>query len=153
MNLRLIAVDKIRTRYVAQACEEFRMRLRPFFGLEEIDLRPASGVDPERARRDEGARIARHLRRGEPYWVLDPSGEQLSSPELSARLADAAREGTSSLALVIGGVHGLSADVTHGARFRWSLSRLTFLHEWARMIVLEQLYRAAKIARNEPYHH
>jgi len=55
--------------------------------------------------------------------------------------------------VVIAGTYGASPELLARATFRWSLSKLTFLHEWARMIVLEQLYRAAKIARNEPYHH
>ena len=57
------------------------------------------------------------------------------------------------LTLLIAGTYGASTELQARAQFAWSLSKLTLLHEWARMLVLEQLYRAAKIARNEPYHH
>ena len=61
--------------------------------------------------------------------------------------------GRSRLTLVVAGAFGPPQEVIERANFLWSLSELTFLHEWARIIVLEQLYRAAKIIRNEPYHH
>jgi len=65
-------------------------------------------------------------------------------------LADA---GTSRIVFAIGGAYGTGETLRARAAVRWSLSRLTLLHEWARVVVLEQLYRSAKIARNEPYHH
>jgi 23S rRNA (pseudouridine1915-N3)-methyltransferase len=61
--------------------------------------------------------------------------------------------GTRRMVFVIAGTYGADDSLRERADFVWSLSKLTFLHEWARMVVLEQLYRAAKIARNEPYHH
>jgi 23S rRNA (pseudouridine1915-N3)-methyltransferase len=72
---------------------------------------------------------------------------------LSEKLTDLSRSGASRLTLAIAGTYGAHPSLLDRADFTWSLSALTFLHEWARMIVLEQLYRAAKIARNEPYHH
>ncbi len=86
-------------------------------------------------------------------WLLERSGQELSSEELSERITLLADGGTKRLVFAIAGTFGASRELAERAQFRWSLSRLTFLHEWARAIVLEQLYRAAKIARNEPYHH
>jgi 23S rRNA (pseudouridine1915-N3)-methyltransferase len=62
-------------------------------------------------------------------------------------------DGTSRLTFVVAGTYGADASLLERADVQWSLSPLTFLHEWTRAIVLEQLYRAAKISRNEPYHH
>ncbi|MDQ2992613.1 MAG: 23S rRNA (pseudouridine(1915)-N(3))-methyltransferase RlmH [Candidatus Eremiobacteraeota bacterium] len=153
MNLRLIYVGKTRTQYVAQACAEFGKRIAPYFPLEEIEIRASDGSDPAGAMREEADRIARHLRPDDAVWLLERTGTELSSPDLSRKLDAFATSGATRLTFVICGTYGADASVLARATFRWSLSQLTFLHEWARMFVLEQLYRAAKIARNEPYHH
>ena len=86
-------------------------------------------------------------------WLLERTGTEIASAELSVRIERLAVDGTSQLTLVIAGTYGAAPALLERAQFRWSLSRLTLLHEWARALVLEQLYRAAKIAANEPYHH
>ena len=86
-------------------------------------------------------------------WLLERDGTELSSVELAQHLRALADEGIQRLVLAIAGAYGASEELVARADLRWSLSRLTFLHEWARALVVEQLYRAAKIARNEPYHH
>lgn len=149
----MIAVGKIREPYVAQACAEFRKRLQPYGACEEIEVRASDGSAADQAMREEGERILKLVRPGETLWLLERTGTELSSTELSARIRELENGGISRIAVVIAGTYGASPELLARATFRWSLSKLTFLHEWARMIVLEQLYRAAKIARNEPYHH
>ena len=153
MQLRLIAVDKLRTRYIADACAEFRKRLAPYHNFEEIEVRAGSGNDPEGAMRDESERILRMIRPDERVWLLERTGTAYSSEQLSAAIEAIGREGVSRVTFVVAGTYGADPALHARADVRWSLSPLTFLHEWARAIVLEQLYRAAKIARNEPYHH
>jgi 23S rRNA (pseudouridine1915-N3)-methyltransferase len=153
MQLRLIAVDKLRTPYIADACAEFRKRLRPYVPYEEVEVRPASGANPGAAIRDETERILRLLRPEEPVWLLERTGTQLSSEQFARKLDGQMHGGVSRLTFVVAGTYGAGDALIERADFKWSLSQLTFLHEWARMIVLEQLYRAAKISRNEPYHH
>ncbi|HEY1682970.1 MAG TPA: 23S rRNA (pseudouridine(1915)-N(3))-methyltransferase RlmH [Candidatus Tumulicola sp.] len=153
MIVRLIAVDRIRSSYVAAACDDMRSRLSHYHTYQEIEVRAGDGSNPASAMRDEGERILKHVRPGEPVWLLDRGGMQLSSPQLSTRLDAVARDGMQRLTLVIAGTYGAAPALLERADFTWSLSQLTFLHEWARMLVLEQLYRAAKIARDEPYHH
>jgi len=153
MIVRVVAVDRIRTPYVARACDDFRTRLRAYHTYDEIEVRPGNGRDPQTAMRDEAQRIARHLRDDDRVWLVDRTGTQLASEALAARLVEVGRSGAQRLTLVIGGAYGTAESLRARAEFVWSLSELTFLHEWARAIVLEQLYRAAKIARNEPYHH
>jgi len=153
MRIRLIVVDKLRARYVAEACAEFRKRLAPYYPYEEVEVRAGHGSDPQTAMRDEAARILPLLRADERVWLLERSGTQLSSEELAQKLQSVAHDGIARLTFVVGGTYGVDASLLARADFLWSLSDLTFLHEWARMIVLEQLYRAAKIVRNEPYHH
>lgn len=152
MQIRLIAAGKLRETYVAAACAEFAKRLAPYYPLEIVEVKAASGGDPAAAMRDEGARILA-CAGSDTLWVLERAGSQLSSEELAAHLSAVVHGGARRLCLAVGGTFGLDAAVLERAQFTWSLSKLTFLHEWARMLVLEQLYRAAKIQRGEPYHH
>ncbi len=116
-------------------------------------MRAADGGDPPRAMQAEGDAILRLLAPADHVWLLERTGREFTSEELAARLDALAIGGTSRVTFVIAGTYGASPALLARADLRWSLSRLTFLHEWARAIVLEQLYRAAKIARDEPYHH
>jgi 23S rRNA (pseudouridine1915-N3)-methyltransferase len=153
MQLRLIAVDKLRSPQIAELCAELRKRLAPYYPYEEIEVRPGNGKNAPDAMRDESERIRRHVRPDDHVWLLERTGTQLSSQALARRLDDVARTGVSRLTFVVAGTYGADDALLERAEFHWSLSDLTFLHEWARAIVLEQLYRAAKILRNEPYHH
>ncbi len=153
MQLRVIAVGKIRERYVAQACADFAARLAPYYPIEVVEVRASPGSRPAEAMAQEAARILKTVSAQDCMWLVDRAGRELSSDELSGMLGRAGVSGKRRISLVIAGTYGADATLQARADFVWSLSRLTFLHEWARMIVLEQLYRAAKIARNEPYHH
>lgn len=153
MQLRVIAIGKVRERYVREACEDFVRRLGPYFPLEIVEVKASLGSQPAAAMREEAERILKTLHDDDCVWLLDRTGDQLSSEDLSRRLTGIANAGTRRLAVVIAGAFGAGDALRDRADFRWSLSKLTFLHEWTRMIVLEQFYRAAKIARNEPYHH
>jgi len=153
MHVRLIAVGKLREPYIAAAAADFRKRLQPYHRLEEIEIRAADGAQPDRAMASEGEAILRTIAPADVVWLLEREGNEFSSLELAERIERAAVDGISALTFVVAGTYGASPAVHARANVRWSLSRLTLLHEWARVLVLEQLYRAAKIARGEPYHH
>jgi 23S rRNA (pseudouridine1915-N3)-methyltransferase len=153
MQLRLIAVDKLRSPQIAATCTELRKRLAPYYPYEEIEVRPGNGKNATDAMREESERILRHVRPDDRVWLLERTGTQLSSEAFARRLDGVAHSGASRLTFVVAGTFGSDDTLLERAEFRWSLSEMTFLHEWARAIVLEQLYRAAKILRNEPYHH
>jgi 23S rRNA (pseudouridine1915-N3)-methyltransferase len=153
VQLRVIAIGKVRERYLREACEDFVRRLGPYFPLEIVEVKASLGSQPAAAMREEAERILKTLHDDDCVWLLDRTGDQLSSEDLSRRLTGIANAGTRRLAVVIAGAFGAGDALRDRSDFRWSLSKLTFLHEWTRMIVLEQFYRAAKIARNEPYHH
>lgn len=153
MKIRVLAVGKLREPYVAAAAADFRARLRRYEAYDESEVAASDGRAPERAMREEGERLLKLVEPGEPLWLLERSGEELSSIELCEKLAATARRGHARLTFAVAGTYGASEALLARADFRWSLSRLTLLHEWSRALVLEQLYRAAKIARNEPYHH
>jgi 23S rRNA (pseudouridine1915-N3)-methyltransferase len=103
--------------------------------------------------RAEGEAILQLIDPSDHVWLLERSGEMLSSEELSRRIERLPHEGIARVTFVVAGTFGASEQLRTRADVLWSLSPLTFLHEWARVIVLEQVYRAAKIARDEPYHH
>jgi 23S rRNA (pseudouridine1915-N3)-methyltransferase len=153
MQLRVIAVGRMREPYLVAAADDFRKRLRPYHRLDETEVRAADGGDPERAMQTEGEAVLRLLAPTDHVWLLERDGTQFSSEELAERFDALALGGTSRVTFVIAGTYGASPALLARANVRWSLSRLTLLHEWARALVLEQLYRAAKIAHDEPYHH
>jgi 23S rRNA (pseudouridine1915-N3)-methyltransferase len=149
----LIAVGGIREPYIAAALADFRERLTRMTPYEEVEVASSHGRDPARAMREEAERIRRAIAPDDAVWLLERTGGSLSSVELGARLGELDRTGVRRLVLVVAGTFGADPSLVERADFCWSLSPLTFLHEWARAIVVEQLYRAAKIRRNEPYHY
>lgn len=153
VQIRIVAVGKLRAHYAAPACAEFAKRLGAYYPLDVVEVKASDGSQPEQAMREEAERILKHVHDDDCVWLLDRTGAELASDELSGRLGQVGNAGTRRLVLVVAGTYGASDALRRRADFVWSLSRLTLLHEWARMLVLEQLYRAAKIARNEPYHH
>jgi 23S rRNA (pseudouridine1915-N3)-methyltransferase len=149
MKIEIIAVDKLREPYVREGCALYLKRMFPLLQLSVTEVRPSAGAESALT---EGEAILRHIKSDAVFWALDQTGHNVTSHELARRLRAVEQCGAHLLALAIGGANGLSPTVRKRADFVWSLSELTFLHEMARLIVLEQLYRAAKINRGEPYH-
>jgi 23S rRNA (pseudouridine1915-N3)-methyltransferase len=145
MNLTVIAVDKLRERYAREACAIYADKLAPYLPMSVIEIKPQMLAA-------EGSAMLARIDSESLVWALDREGEMPSSIGLARRLAAAEHSGRRRLSLLIGGAKGLHADCVARADFRWSLSPLTFLHEMARLIALEQLFRCVKINRNEPYH-
>ena len=145
MNITLLAVDRLREPYLRDGCALYIKRLAPLLPVRIVEVRPG-------AKTEESAALLKQIAADATVWALDQSGAELSSEQLAGRLQTVERSGSNHLALVIGGAEGLEDSVRSRADFIWSLSPLTFLHEMARLMVLEQLYRAVKINRGEPYH-
>jgi 23S rRNA (pseudouridine1915-N3)-methyltransferase len=139
MKLTILAVGRLKDAWVEAGCDEYARRLRGKLPLETVEVKDASGFDKK-------------LPPGHLVWALDERGKQLSSDELAGELKRHMNAGTKGLAFLIGGADGLPQAVIDRAHFRWSLSRLTLPHRLARLILVEQLYRAVSITRGEPYH-
>lgn len=153
MRLTLVAVGRLKERFWVEAADEYLKRLRPYADVrvaEIADRDPGQGV--ERALAAEGADILRALPEGTHVITLEIGGRQRSSEQLAERLEQLAVEGRGSVAFVIGGSHGLASQVLERADERLSLGPMTLPHNLARVVLLEQIYRAFKIIRNEPYH-
>lgn len=155
MQITLLAVGKCRQAGFREAAEDYARRLKHYAAYEEIDVREARAaahVPIEDVRRREGERLLEAVPANAHVVVLDPTGRPCTSEAFARRLSDLALAGKSRLAFLIGGAFGLSAAVRDRADWRLSLSSLTFPHELARVILLEQIYRAFTILRGEKYH-
>jgi len=153
LRFTFICVGRLSREYQA-VWRHYENLLRPYAEVELLEVAEtalSSGEDTARVK--EGAALLGLLRKGAYTMALDARGQQHSSEELSAFLADKKLYGRSHFQFLLGGAAGLDATVLAAADHRWSLSRLTFPHQMARCIVLEQLYRAIRIERGEPYHH
>jgi 23S rRNA (pseudouridine1915-N3)-methyltransferase len=128
--------------------------LRPYLQLEVLETPEAPrSLTAEQVRVREGSALLALLRPDAFTVAVDGRGREYSSEEWSAFLADSKVHGRSHFQFILGGTVGLDRAVLAAAQARWSLSALTFPHQMARCIVLEQLYRAVKIERGEPYHY
>lgn len=153
MRLRLVAVGRIKHPALRQACQEYANRIRRHHRLEITEVRDAKRPDADaaEARRIEGDALRRALPTHGRLIVLTRNGTTVTSEQLAERLDRWQTEGRETV-LAIGGAHGLDDTILRDADEPLSLSSLTLPHELARLVLLEQLYRACTILRNEPYH-
>ncbi len=152
MKIRVLAVGRDRSGLYRPALEEYGRRLGHYGRFEVVETPEARRhAGTPRARDEEGEAILARLRDAERVVVLDERGREQSSEELARRLG-AWLAGGRDLAFVVGGADGLAEAVKARADEALSLSRLTLAHRLARLVLLEQLYRAFTILRGEPYH-
>jgi 23S rRNA (pseudouridine1915-N3)-methyltransferase len=153
MRASIVCIGRLNREY-QEVWRHYEGLLRPYLNLEVLEA-PESplALGEEQARAKEGAALLGLLRKGAFTVALDAHGETFSSQDWSAFLAGKKVDGQSHFQFVLGGASGLAPRVLDAAHLRWSLSTLTFPHQMARCIVAEQLYRALRIERGEPYHH
>lgn len=152
MKVRLLAIGRDRSGLFAPAVDEYLGRLSRTLKVELVELPEARRhAGTPQAKEEEGATLLAKLKPGERLVALDERGDQPTSVELARRLARW-QERAQDVALVIGGADGLAPAVLERAQERLSLSRLTLPHRLARLVLVEQLYRAVTILRGEPYH-
>lgn len=151
MELLLLAVGKLRPSY-RTLCDDYLRRLGRQVAVREVEVKEASRAPTVRAQREEeGRRLMERMPERGRLVALTREGGGWSSEELARRLERWMAEARP-VALAIGGSHGLAPELVGRAADRWSLGPLTLPHELARVVVAEQLYRAATILRGEPYH-
>lgn len=158
MRITVVCVGKLKENYWRLAVAEYSKRLGRYHKLDIIEL--ADEKAPEtmslaqeiEVRRKEGERILKAIRDDAFVVALAIDGEKLSSESLADFLDKKAIHGVSHIAFVIGGSLGLSHEVLSRADYKLSFSAMTFPHQMMRVVLLEQIYRAEKINRKEPYH-
>ncbi len=156
MKLRLICVGKLSESYLREGAEDFAGRIRHYLPLTVIEIKEekpgGKQPDPRIIREREGGRILEKIPPEAHVIVLDERGSATRSEELAASLERHMVNGTTELALIIGGAYGLSESVKMRGNRLLSLSSMTFSHQMARLFLLEQIYRSLTILRREPYH-
>ena len=154
MKARLVAVGERPPAWVAQGFAEYRKRLSHWLPLELVEIEPGlrgKGRDALRAMQDEGARVLEALPKNAHVIVLDGRGKQFTSEQFAQRLEHWRGQGRD-LAFLIGGPEGHADEVMQRADESWSLGLPTLPHMLVRLLVAEQLYRAAAMLANHPYH-
>ena len=155
MQLLIIMVGKTRAAFIQEGIEFYRERLKFYDPIELLTVReekPHSGLTREQVTEKEGKRLLARVPKSARVIVLETGGKEFTSEGLAHWLARLEQEGNSPVAFIIGGHLGLSPAVLEAADHRLCLSRFTFTHELSRLILLEQLYRAATIKAGHPYH-
>ncbi|NLZ39565.1 MAG: 23S rRNA (pseudouridine(1915)-N(3))-methyltransferase RlmH [Firmicutes bacterium] len=158
MQIQILAVGKIKEKYLVAGIKEYLKRLSAYTKIEihEVkDEQAAENISPAERQlvlEKEATRLEALIRPHTYLIALDINGRQYSSPELANFLAQQALRGKSHFTFLIGGSLGLSPRLLKRADLKLSFSLLTFPHQLFRLLLLEQLYRAFKINRGEPYH-
>lgn len=155
MKITLVAVGKLKERFWAEACAEYVKRLS---GYAKVNIKEVADVDPGRAggigvaRAREGAAILAAIAPSSHVVLMAIEGKQRSSEQLSRHLDQLCLSGVSDITFVIGGSDGVDSAVYERANETLSFGPITLPHNLARVVLLEQVYRAFKISRGEPYH-
>lgn len=158
MKIKIYCIGKIKEVYLKEGISEYLKRIKAYSDIEIIEVSDSpiknenSLIDIEKAKNDEGKRVLKLLDSNDYLIALDLNKKELDSISFSRHMLDKLRENGSRISFVIGGSYGLSDELKNRANDSLSLSKMTFLHQMSRLILLEQIYRAFKISKNETYH-
>lgn len=158
LQIQLIVVGKIKERYLSDGIAEYIKRMGPYAKIQITELsdekapETMSTAEELQVKEREGERILSHIKSDAHVIALAINGQNWSSEELAAQLNHHSTYGSSHFVFVIGGSLGLSGAVLKRANQQLSFGRMTFPHQLMRLILVEQIYRACKIMRGEPYH-
>ncbi|MBQ6622961.1 MAG: 23S rRNA (pseudouridine(1915)-N(3))-methyltransferase RlmH [Mogibacterium sp.] len=158
MTINILCIGKLKERYWQDACAEYLKRIGGYSNIRVTELKEvrlpgnASAADERAVVDKEGERLLAKIADGDYVIAMEIGGKMLDSVELSEHLSGLFASGRSTVDFVIGGSLGLSDAVRRRADFALSMSRMTFPHQLARVLLLEQIYRAFKISAGESYH-
>ena len=158
MNISIIVVGKLKEKYLKTGIDEYLKRMSSYAKVEIVEIpdekapEELSAAGMEQVKQKEGEKLLAKLSQDSYVIALAIDGKMKSSEELADSLDKLATYGKSKIAFVIGGSLGLSDEVLKRANEKLSFSKMTFPHQLMRLILLEQVYRAYRINRGEPYH-
>lgn len=158
MNITIVTIGKLKEKYLIQGINEYLKRLTAYAKVEIVELADEkapenlSETEMEQVKQKEGERILSKISDDTHVIALAIEGKMKSSEQLAADIDNLATYGKSKIAFVIGGSLGLSKEVMKRANDTLSFSKMTFPHQLMRLILVEQVYRAFRINRGEPYH-
>lgn len=156
MTIKLLAIGKTDNKQLQALIEDYQKRLGFYikFDFEIIpDLKKVKNLSEEQQKQKEGDLILAKLNPTDVLILLDENGKQYDSVDFSEYLQKHMNSGVKQVVFVIGGPYGFSEEVYNKANGKISLSKMTFSHQMIRLFMIEQLYRAFTILKNEPYHH
>ena len=155
MKIKIIALGKIKEKFLKDGIDEFLKRLTPYASIEIVELTPIEIRDEnltQKALEQEGEKILANIKNDSFVITMEILGKQLSSEDFAQKINEVSISGISELVFIIGSSCGLSPIVSNRANFKLSFSKMTFLHQFARLLLVEQIYRAFKILKGETYH-
>ncbi|MET3575904.1 23S rRNA (pseudouridine(1915)-N(3))-methyltransferase RlmH [Bhargavaea ullalensis] len=158
MSITIVTVGKLKEKYLKSGIEEYAKRLQSYTKVEFVEVadekapEQLSAAEMDKVKKKEGERILSKLPADAHVIALAINGTQKTSEELADELGRLMTYGKSKIAFVIGGSLGLHEDVLRRADGKLSFSKMTFPHQLMKLILLEQIYRAFKIMKHEPYH-
>ena len=155
MKIKIIALGKIKEKFLKEGIDEFLKRLTPYASIEIIELTPVEIRDEnliQKALEQGGEKILANIKNDSFVITMEILGKQLSSEDFAQKINEISMSGISELVFIIGSSCGLSPTVSNRANFKLSFSKMTFLHQFARLLLVEQIYRAFKILKGETYH-
>ncbi len=155
MHIKILALGKLKEKFLKEGIAEFQKRLTPYANFEIIELQPVEIKDEnliQRALEEEAHKLLACIKPQSYVITLEIDGKMLSSEDLARKISDLTNDGITEIIFVIGSSYGLSPIISKRADFKLSLSKMTFLHQFARLILTEQIYRAFKIIKGETYH-
>lgn len=158
MRFYVICIGKLKDAYLRDGVAEFVKRMRPYGGITITELNESKiGDKPSDADRkqvviEEGERLLKNVPKNAYTVLLDVYGKTMSSEDLAKTIAKLEVDGISDMAFIVGGAFGVSDELRKSVNYKLSFSPMTFTHQMVRLLLVEQIYRASKINRNEPYH-
>lgn len=155
MNIKVIAVGKIKEQYLKDAIKEYEKRLMSFCSFSVIEVVAEQINDEslcEKYKEIEADRILQNIKQNSYIITLEIKGKSFSSESFAQKIKDISNEGINDVVFIIGGANGLHKKVSDIANMKISFSQMTFTHQMIRVLLIEQIYRAFKINANEPYH-
>ncbi len=158
MHIQIVAVGKLKEKYLSMGIDEYLKRLGPYAKVAVLEVadekapETMSAAEELQVKRREGERILAQLKPDAHVVALALDGAAWSSEQLAAHLDELGTYGKSHVSFVIGGSLGLSDEVLRRADQKLSFGKMTYPHQLMRLILVEQVYRAFKIVRGEPYH-
>ena len=158
MRFYVVCIGKLKDAYLRDGVAEFVKRMRPYGGITITELNESKiGDKPSDADRkqvvvEEGERLLKAVPKNAYIVLLDVYGKTMSSEDLAKTIAKLEVDGISDMAFIVGGAFGVSDELRKSVNYKLSFSPMTFTHQMVRLLLVEQIYRASKINRNEPYH-
>ena len=158
MRFYVVCIGKLKDAYLRDGVAEFVKRMRPYGGITITELNESkigdkpSDADRKQVVDDEGERLLKAVPKNAYTVLLDVYGKTMSSEDLAKTVAKLEVDGVSDMAFIIGGAFGVSEALRQSVNYKLSFSLMTFTHQMVRLLLVEQIYRASKINRNEPYH-